>query len=383
MRYGLLMAVAGCFLGSAAFGQETSALINKALDEQVKLNLNSTLPDAMDAIWKQYGVRLEADPKVWELLPWGKETNVTAKIENYTLRESLALITRKLGLVFVLREEAVEIQPMPALKRLGQRASVQELRALDLLASTPLNLKMERPTIRQLLETIDLKLAATKDADLGIENRLGESVDQGKTVYVPRNASMMEGLESLPKETRATWYPWGKSILIVTKEDRTRALLSKPLTIRMGPSGTDVLEVLAEIAGRTGVFFDYQAGAIQGIAAESRVIRGMIENVPAQQILSNLSAATGLVYVIQDEKVYIAPANQAGRGAGGRDPIIGMIQLDNGMQVLVPTSQIPADLREYIRHKTQKALKTVRDMMEDEGFKPSPAATQPVGDQDL
>lgn len=371
-------------VGSMAFAQETSALINKALDEQQKLNISATLPDAMEAIYKQTGVRIEASPAVWDSLPWGRDTNVSAKIENHTLREALTFITRKLGLTFVLRDEAIEIQPMPALKRLGQRSTVVELRALDLLASTPLNadpskpILGDRPTIRQLLETIDLRLAASKDADLAIENRLGEWVDQSKSVFLPRNVSLLDALESLPKETKATWYPWGKSILVVTKDDRTRALLGKSLTIRVGPNGTDLLQVLTEVASRTGVGFEYQPGMMQGIPVEARTIRGVIENVSGLQILSNISAAAGLAYEIRGDQVHFSLPGPVAPAAGARDPVIGMIQLDSGIQVLVPTSQVPADIRAYLKHKTQKSLERIREMMIDENFRYVPPATQPV-----
>jgi hypothetical protein len=386
MRYLALIAVVICLSALSALAQDTSALINKALDEQVKLALNNTLPDAMDAIWRQTGVRLEAHPSVWELLPWGKDTNVSATIENHTLREALTLITRKLGLTLVLRDQFIEIQPMPGLKRLGQRATVSELRALDLLASTPLNPKSDRMTVRQLLETVDLRLVAiTKDPDIAIENRLGDAVESNRMVFTPRNATLMEALESLPKETKATWYPWGKSVLIVTKQNRTRALLEKPVTISTGNDGKELLQILTDISTATGVPFEYQPGVMQMVPAESRLLRGVIENVPAQQVLAKISASTGLSYTIQDEKVQIsavntpatANANANAAPAAPRDPIVGIIQLDSGIQVLVPASQVPPDMREYLRYKTQKQLAKIREMMEDENFKPG-ATTQPT-----
>ena len=42
----------------------------------------------------------------------------------------------------------------------------------------------------------------------------------------------MIALETLQKDTRATWYPWGKSIVIVPKEDQIRNQLSKTVTVR-------------------------------------------------------------------------------------------------------------------------------------------------------
>ena len=88
----------------------------------------------METIKQTTGVPIIAAAGVYDLLPWGEQTNISAKIQNQTLRGALEAITRKLGLTFVLQDEAVELQPMPALKRLGRRASVEELDLLDALA---------------------------------------------------------------------------------------------------------------------------------------------------------------------------------------------------------------------------------------------------------
>src|SRR5258708_26609135 len=96
-----------CLCIPALAEDTTSALINQALDKQTKLALNNLLPQAMDVIEKQTGVPMKADPAVWDLLPWGRDTNINAKIENQTLREALDAITRKLGLQFDVKNDAV------------------------------------------------------------------------------------------------------------------------------------------------------------------------------------------------------------------------------------------------------------------------------------
>ncbi|HEV8603983.1 MAG TPA: DUF4974 domain-containing protein [Tepidisphaeraceae bacterium] len=361
-----------CVMARIAPAQDSSALINKALDEQLKMKLDTTLKGAMDKISEQSGVKIKEDPIIWDLLPWGRDTAVKATFENVTLREALEVITRKLGLTMVLREQAVEIGPMPALKRLGQRSGRDELRALDLLASKQLGLETDHPTIKRLLEAIDLKLAAEKDVQMAIENRIGDAVSQERTVFVPRNATLMDALESLPKETRATWYPWGKTIVVASKDEPTRRMLSKPLTIRPGERGMDITTVLTELATRTGVSFEIQPGALAAIPVDARTVRGVMDNAPAQQILEAIAGATGLQYAIADDKVIISSASGE---PNRREPNIGFIQLDIGMQVLVPMSQVPADLKEFIRYRTQRELARMRKMMEEEGFKPT---TQPA-----
>src|SRR5829696_6227524 len=186
---------------------QTSALINQQLDKPIKLDLNTVLPQAMREIAQKTGVRIEATPAVWETLPWGDQTNITAKIDNTTLRDALEAITRKLGLTFTLTDQAIELQPMPALARLGRRSTQQELQALDVLASNPANLGTERPTVKQLIEAVDQKLMDLKQP-FAIESRPGDNVVLDQVVFVARNATLLDALEVLAKDTRATWYPW-------------------------------------------------------------------------------------------------------------------------------------------------------------------------------
>jgi hypothetical protein len=280
----------------------TSALINKALDSQQKLDLNTVLPDAMDQIGNETGVRIEADPVVWDLLPWGEQTNITAKIENRTLRDALSAITQKLGLQFVLTDEAVELQPMPALRRLGRRSTVQELQALDLLAGTPMNLgNNNRPTVHELLSAVDAKLDDLQ-SPFDVENRAPDA-EQNRHVNIPRNATMAQALEEMSHQTNATWYPWGKSIVILSKQEQVRTQLSKPLTARY--NGVDVSQVLLELFQRAGVDFTIDPGAYQRIPANYRGIKLTLDNASIQQALETIGGYTGLGFEVTDQGVHV------------------------------------------------------------------------------
>ncbi|MGH7178072.1 MAG: hypothetical protein ACREJC_11885 [Tepidisphaeraceae bacterium] len=363
-----------CAVQSFAQKTSSSALISEALDKQYNLQLNSVLPQAMDRITRDTGVPIRATQDVWELLPWGQQTNINVKIENLTLREALEAITRKLGLTFVLKDEFVQIEPLPALSRLGRRSTVQELGALDLLSSNPMNLSTERPTVRQLIDAVDQRLIELK-SPFAIESRPGDNVTPDQVVFVARNASMMDALEALVHETRATWYPWGKSVVIVPKEDQVRNQLSRAITVRY--PGTDVAQVLTELSQKAGVAFEIEPGAIQRIAPEFRRIKLDLYDASITKALEAIAGFTGLGYIVNEKGVYIW--NQTNSVAtAARDPAVGLIQLDNGMQVLVPQSQVPADMQEYLRARTQRELKKIRQMMIEEGFKPTKPATQPA-----
>jgi hypothetical protein len=361
-----------CTYSTVAVAQNTSALINEALDKLVKLDLDTTLPVAMRAIGEQTGVTIEAAPAVWDLLPWGEQTQIKAKIEGQTLREALEAITRKLGLRFVLKEHVVQLQPMPALARLGRRSTVQELNALDLLASNSLNLGTDRPMVAQVLEEVDKKLVELK-SPFAIENRASNAARADQQVFVPRNATMMDALESVVAETKATWYPWGKSIVVVPKEDQVRMQLGKQVTVRF--NGADVQQVLTELATRSGVEFSIEPGAIQRLAPEFRTVRLNLVDASIKQALDSLAGFTGLAYAVREDGVYIwAPPGSTTAG-GARDQIVGQFQLDNGMTVFVRQSQVPVDMLEYIQGKTTRELDKIREMMREEGFKPT---TQPA-----
>src|SRR3954469_19233249 len=85
-----------------AIAQNSSALNNETLDKPVDLELNDVLPAAIRAIVNKTSVPIQAEPAVWELLPWGEQTNINAQIKNQTLRQALTAITQKLGLTFSL-----------------------------------------------------------------------------------------------------------------------------------------------------------------------------------------------------------------------------------------------------------------------------------------
>lgn len=375
--------VALLWLTVLTLAQDTSALINEALDKLVKLQFedNVVLPEAMKGISDTTGVPIEADPAVWELLPWGEQTTIKATIENQTLREALAAITRTLGLTFEVRDESVQIQPMPALRRLGRRSTVDELSALNLLASTPLALKAEQPTVKQLVSAIDQQLMDLK-SPYAIEFRAGDAVAANTaTIYVPRNSTMMDALEAMAKDTSATWYPWGKSIVIVSKEDQVRNQLNKTLTLRYNDA--DVAQVLMELSQRSGVPFTIEPGAIQRIPPEFRRVRLVLDNASVQQALEHIAGFTGLAYVVRDDGVHIWNQSNQGGATPARDPAVGIITLDNGMQIIVKESQVPEDMRQYLRMRTQRELDKIRQMMDEEGFNPTTQPTTAPADEDL
>lgn len=371
MRYVAAMLVLAVICVPAR-AQNSSALINEALDKPVEVELNTTLPNALAEIKSKTGVPIELAPGVLELLPWGDQTNLNVKIGNQTLRQAIAAIARTLGLVYVLTPESVELRPTPALERLGRRATVDELKVLDLLASSPLKLDNARPTLVQLLEAVDGRLVELK-SEFNVEYRPGNAGNDATVIPVPRNASLADALDAITRETPLAWGPWGRTVLVKPKEAWVRDQLEKLVTRRF--DALDVGQVLSDLSDYGGVDFTIEPGALQRIPQQSRTITLILENRSVAQVLELIAGFTGLSYSVNDKGVYLWNPSADGAGGGSQDPVVAIMTLpDSGMQVMIRASEISDDLRQYITHRRAKEVEKLREMMKEEGFQPT---TQP------
>ncbi|HEY7118895.1 MAG TPA: hypothetical protein VH475_20060 [Tepidisphaeraceae bacterium] len=359
----------------AAQDSASASLINQQLDKQVKLQIDGTLPQLMTQVTKETGVPVDAQPEVWELLPWGRETFVRVKSENQTLRQALEAITSKLGLQFVLKDQSIELQPMPALRRLGRKSTISELDALNVLSGTKLELTSDKTDLKTLLDAIDQKLLNGK-TPYAIENRTatsGSPVPQNTPVSVPRNANLLEALEAMSTQTPATWYPWGKTVVVLPKSDQVRRQLQTEITLRH--DGTDVAQVLSELSMRSGVPFRYEPGTFQELAPQSRQVR-LVLNATVLDALEAVCGLTGLGYQIKDNEVYLW--NATSTAARPRDRTVAILTTETGMQILISESQCPPDIREFLEYQKTKQFAALRKMMAEQGFKPTNPATQPA-----
>lgn len=374
-------------------GGGAPALINEALDKPIAdLQVSRALPEAMKEIQAKTGVQLKADPTIWDMLPWGEQTNVTVKVQNQTLRQALTAVTQKLGLTFAVGDDAVILRPLPPLRRMPRRATVQELQAMDVLASgvAPEAAVGDR-TAQAVAAAVDAQLDKS-GSPYAVENRLSPEM-RSAAVTVPRNATMLDALEEVAKQTKATWYPWGKNLVLVSKETQVRDELSlRTFTARY--AGTDIGQVLDDLRRRSGVEFTIEPQALQKIPPEFRTVRVFWDNVSISQALESLRGFTGLDYTVTDQGLTITnPAPALGAGGGGvaivnADPVIGQIAMGNGMVLFVRDSQVPADLKPYFRKRVQQTMDDMRQAAglptpapkpESQPAAPAPPAALPAG----
>ncbi|MGA2229838.1 MAG: DUF4974 domain-containing protein [Tepidisphaeraceae bacterium] len=272
----------------------SSALINQALDSQVgELNVQGGLIDVMKSMEAQTGVRLEAAPAVWDALPWGQDTTVTVHAKNITARQALDLIVRRLGLTYRLGQEAVVLEPLPALARMGRRATLQEVHALDTLAGTPLGFDGDDCTVSQVLAAVDAKLKSTSPS-VSVQTRPSADDQLDTKIHLARNLTLLQAMEEIADQTGATWYPWGDRLVVVGKLEATRTLLTKRLSRRF--TDAPLPQVLEELSEFSGVEFHYAPGVMQQVPAKYQSVTLSLQDAMVEQILETISGATGLKF---------------------------------------------------------------------------------------
>ncbi|HSZ56613.1 MAG TPA: STN domain-containing protein [Tepidisphaeraceae bacterium] len=369
-----------CLLASVISAQQkqdntTSALINEALDKQVNLKLDGVLPQVLHSIEDKTGVRIAATDDVYDLLPWGEQTNVKIKVENKTLREALTAVCRKLGLLWELGRFEVTVKPMPALSRLGRRATISELQSLELLRTTSFAGAKSPMTIQAILTSIDKQLAGIKSPSIALDIRPGNPSDPqagfiqlDKTVNVPRDSNLSILLEDLARESDATWYPWGTKIVVVPKQQQIRMLLDKSITAHF--NGTDIAGVIDQFAAASGATFQIEPGAFQRVPPQYRSIRLDLENATIRQALEEIRGVTGLDYTVRPDGVYVwnQNPNPTLTTPASVDPVVAIIQSGNGVQVMLRESEVPPDVKAFLAQKRQDTIAQLRQRMKEEGF---------------
>jgi hypothetical protein len=349
-------------LASVASGQpasDSSALINEQLDKLVKFELNDIpLPQVFQSIERQTGVPVRPDDDVYAMLPWGRQTPITASVQNLPLRDALEAICGKLGLQFSLGDEAVLISPVPALKRIGGRATLNEIHAIDLLDRTPLGPDARSITLAELIDRIDKALVSVKpDADkskpLVVEFRPGD-VPLDRTITLSRNATLFDALNELHLQSRLTWYPWASAVVIVPKSDVVKNQLNRQVNLRY--DGVDIAQIFQDLSKQTGIEFMIEPGALQRVAAEYRIINLLID-APVRQALETLQGRTGLGYVVTDDGVYIW--NQSSTPAGGRGRVAALVPVEGVGFGLIHEDQLTPAARAKLKQVVSEKIELI------------------------
>ncbi len=345
---------------SPASESAAGALIHEQLDRPIDLNFVRTpLPDVLAQIEDKTGIPLRARPRVWETLPYGRLTPLSAEIKRAPLRDALDALVAPLGLQIIVTEEAVEIAPIPAFDRLGRRATVEELSTIASLRANPLPSSNESAsqTLGSLLDRIDATLKSA--GSLTLERRTIEDLSLDLPPS-PRDSTLYDALELLAGQSQLTWHPWGRSLIITTKKQLNLQRIERTISVRY--DGVDLTQVLADLARQSGLDFAIEPGAIQRVPPDFRSFRLITTDATIRQTLESLSAFTGLGYVVTNDGIYVwnnspTPATDVAPRNAGR--ILASYDLGNGISLLLRDDQLPEHVREKLEQHLQEAIRRI------------------------
>ena len=370
-------------------GTRTSAAINQALDQNLDLDQrNRPVGEVLDFLRRQTGIRFDVSDETYALLPYGRDTPITANAKNTPLRRTLEAITAKLGLTFVLGDDAIEIRPLPALRRAGRRTTVREISGFDLLANVRLDAIDDRQPAAKLLENVDLRLDQV-DSDakaenrpepgFRIENRLGDGL-RDAPVFVPRNATLLGALDAVAEQTDATWYPRGDGFVVVPKSVWVRRQLDES-AVSHQYDGATVPQVLQDLQKAAGVSFTVEPGAIQRVPKEARKVQLSLANTSVRDALDALGGATGLGFIVNDTGVYVwnkDPNNPDARRTEGDDRPVLLVRLGDGTSMLLYASDLSDDQRARLAERRKRALDGLAAALDMAPAAVPPPASEPA-----
>ncbi len=349
-----------CALLSAGAGavraaqQETMrTILEKALDQPVNIAIEKQpLASAFELIGEETGVTLTISPQVVDLLPYGKQTLVSAEIKNISLREGLSQMLSHLGMTLHVRERDVAIEPIDPLRRVCRSVTWGELAMLHKLTTTPYSREAfeKLPFYFQIKTSQDAKALLLEQA-----SKIGAG-------------TMADVLEAATDQLGWTWYPSGDWLVVLTKEEQAERYVDKPVSLRYSHAALG--DVLADIAKQAGLRLRMEPGVLKGLPVQTRQnFSLMMQQATIRTALEMISGATGLAYevtpkeiIIKHTKTSLASATQPATVIRSDNPIVGQISvpIKSGMfqvDFFIREADLSPALNAWRKRKIREAVK--------------------------
>lgn len=327
-------------------------LIAQALNQNTDLAVqDQPLKIAFVQISDQTGIKIEIDPASVELLPYGPETRVSAKVKGIPLKEGLRQLISPIGMTFQVLEDKVLVRATPVLLRIGRQATWDELALIDELSKKPFAGVVDHLSIQFQVNTI-----TNPHADLLAK---AKNVGQG---------SAAEVLDIATRALGWTWYPWDRQIVVITREQQAMRLLDKRYTLNYRRQ--NIGQIILELTDLAGLTVKFDSGVLDKLPAETRESFSLVaENYSVRQALELICGTTGLEYHLKGETITIAAgAPLVGEEAAARsrnDPYVGRVKVPGKsgqyeFEFFLRESDLPPDLNLVRKDKIKQAVETMR-----------------------
>ncbi len=361
----------------------SDATINRLLDEPAALTIaNRPLPEVLAEVTRQTNVPFYVPEETYDTLPYGRETPISVSVTATPLRQTISAIAQRLGLLYVARDGRVELVPLASLRRVGRRTTIEEVAMLDLLSGLRLDLVEDRPTVAQLLASVDLALqkvdGAAREAGRTqpgyvVDNRLPDGLRE-RPVFVARDTTLAAAMEAITQQTAATWYPEANKLVVLPKDQWVLKVLDRP--VRLAYDRAELQQVIDDLERLAGLPFRIAPGALARVDDRFQQVRLYLEEATVREALESLGGVTGLAWEVDGDGVYLYHASTDGRGGSDirrpRVPLAGfrnaelpvlLVDLGDGQSLLVYESELPREARDRIAKRRAEAVDAlIRDL---------------------
>ncbi len=351
---------------TAPAGSNLDVAIEQALDEKHDIDIREkNILAAFDDITRQTGVRIVVEEGTLDRLPYGEQTQLSASIKGVALRDGLAGLLRPVGLVFQVRNNAVQVSANAPLRRIVRRATWAEL---DLLRKLT-----ENPWSEQLWNELNVQFQdSSPDGRLNKETFVAaaKSVGAGPASEILYNVCNRNGL---------MWFPSGDRVVILSKSRQADRQLGRRVSLRFFRA--PLVDVLLDLGREADMLVKLEPGVIASVPPHlAQNFSLTLENSTIRQAFEVISGTTGLAHFVEPDGIRIAPAPQGtpspAAASGDSDvarameavqanAVVGMVTTrghDGGPDVsfFVRMSDLPAELKELHKRKLQDAVNAMR-----------------------
>jgi len=354
---------------------DRTPLIEQALDQIMQFEIADTpVLEAFEAITAETGVTISATAELIDLLPYGRDTQISVVLKNLSLREGMARLLLPLGMTFEVSGEGVRVLPRAALLRIGRRATWAELDGLAYVRQA------DWPTLTQ------------DSIALGQRVQFRVKVEDPRSLLATAAARIGAGpgdqVLTLACESLGwTWFPEGERIVILPEEKQVRRQLEREVSMRC--THRPLIEVLQQLSRRTNLPIGHEPGVLASLPIQTRQnFSLLVEGITAAETLEQIAAGTGLGYRIDGTTVVFyhpggtaAELSQRTRAkATARDPYVAKLALpaESGevqVEILIRQSELSPEAIEARRQLVRKADEILRLHLNEQ-------ATQKQGDEE-
>jgi hypothetical protein len=329
-------------------------LIEQALDQPVDFELkDQPLSAAFEQIGTRTGIKLTIRPQVVDLLPYGRDTRVNATIKNVSLRAGLAGMLDHLGMIMMVQDDAVAIEPKPPLRRICRRATWSELKLLYQLSTTAWtpDFGAKLPCQYQIKTSGDPK-----------EQLLAEAAKVGSGMAA-------DVLEAACRHLGWSWYPWDNLVVILPIEEQAERFIDRSVTLKF--SNMPLMDVLTDLARQADLRLRLEPGVIRDLPLQMQQnLTLQMRDTTIRQGLEMIAGVTGLAYEVTNEEIVIRRSKALTSAAASSqpisvyrpdDPIVGQVSVSGksgfiNIMLYVRESDLTAKANKFRRDKIKQAV---------------------------